>query len=147
MKRRSQTRNAVLCILVVIFAVLVVAIITRAIKHHCVAIASLAVVFGLLGLVLIALTAGLSESRIRKTLFISTGMSAAGIPASVILHNLLYGLFIAWFGERFWGPDGDEPVFLILALFLLPVLFVVSAVASGILLLKTGASRDENGPQ
>jgi len=40
-----------------------------------------------------------------------TGVSATGMPVCVIVHNFVYGLFIALFGEEFWGPGGDEPLF------------------------------------
>ncbi|MBU1692888.1 MAG: hypothetical protein KKC51_02880 [Verrucomicrobia bacterium] len=129
-----------------IFAVLALAI-GRVTRLDFSVIASLAVVFGLLGLVLIVPTARLAESRTRKTLFVLTGVSAAGIPISVILHNLFYGPFIAWFGEGFRGPGGDEPVFFVLAIFVCPALFLVSAVASGILLLKVRFAKNKNEPQ
>ena len=144
--RGPQTRNAVLLVLVLLFAVLALAI-ARVITLHFFVIAALSVVFGLLGLVLIVLTARLTETRTQKTLFVLTGVSAAGIPVCVILHNLVYGLFIAWFGKGFWGPGGDEPVLFVLAVFVCPALFLISAVASGILLLKARITRNETEPQ
>ncbi|MBU1692685.1 MAG: hypothetical protein KKC51_01850 [Verrucomicrobia bacterium] len=144
MKKWPQIRTAVLRILMLLFAVLALAI-GRVIKIHFSVLAALAVVFGLLGLILIILSARLTGSRTQQTLLILTGISAAGIPISAILHNLLYGLFITWFGEKFWGPDGDEPVFFILAIFIFPALFMISSVASGILLLKAKIARNETG--
>ena len=144
--RGPQTRNAVLLVLVLIFAVLALAI-GRVIRLPFFVIAALATVFGLLGVVLALLTARLTETRTQKTLFVLTGVSAAGIPVCVILHNLVYGLFIAWFGKGFWGPGGDEPVFFVLAIFVCPALFLISAVASGILLLKARITRNEAQPQ
>ena len=140
----SQIRNAVLCALVPIFVVLVLGIGTRAGRQHFPVIASLAVVFCLLGLILVVLTSRLTESRWRKTLFLLAGGSAAGIPVSAVMHNLVYGLFIRWFGRGVWGPNGDEPVFFILAIFVFPALFVVSSAASVILIFKAGIPKNKN---
>jgi len=62
--------------------------------------------------VLTVLTGRYGESKTQKRLFILTGVSATGMPVCVIVHNFVYGLFIALFGEEFWGPGGDEPLFL-----------------------------------
>ena len=101
-----------------------------------------------LGLVLVVLTARLPGRRIQKTFFILAGVSAAGIPICAILHNLVYGLFIAWFGEGFWGGGGgDEPVFFTLAVLICPALFLVAAAGSIALLIKGRIQKAANGPQ
>ena len=139
-----RTRNAVLIFLVLIFAVLVLILLRgRAIELPFPILAALAVVFGLLGAVLTVLTVRLRETRTQKTLFILTGVSAAAIPVFAILHNIVYGLFIELFGKGFWGPGGDEPVFLVLAIFACPALFLIGAAASGILLLKAKITGNE----
>ncbi len=133
-----QIRNVILCMLVLIFAILSIAL-SRLIRLHFSVIVSLAIAFGVLGLALVVLTARLRERRIQKTFFILAGVSAAGIPICAILHNLVHGLFIAWFGEGFWERyvgGGDEPVFFILAVFVCPALFLVAAVGSIALLMK-----------
>jgi hypothetical protein len=43
---------------------------------------------------------------------------------SVLLHNIVYGLFYAHFSRT----GGDEPVFFILAIFVIPLYFVISLV-------------------
>jgi len=43
---------------------------------------------------------------------------------SVVLHNLIYGLFY----EHFRRTGGDEPVFFILAVFVIPLYFIISLV-------------------
>ena len=43
---------------------------------------------------------------------------------SVLLHNVIYGLFY----EHFRRTGGDEPVFFILAIFVIPLYFIVSLV-------------------
>ena len=145
-KGRAGARNAVLGVLALLFVVLVLAI-GRVVRLPFSVLASLGVAFGLLGLILIVLTAGLAESRGRKILLVLAGVSAAGIPASAILHNLVYGLCIAWFGEDFWGPGGDESVFFVLALLVFPALFVLSAAAGGALLLKERSAKSRNAPR
>ncbi|MBU0708367.1 hypothetical protein KJ596_01290, partial [Patescibacteria group bacterium] len=59
-------------------------------------------------------------------------------PACVILHNLVYGLFIVLFGADFWERIGlgDEPVLFLLAIFVCPIAFLIGVVGSAILLLK-----------
>ncbi len=90
----------------------------------------LAITFFALAAVLVALTVKLKEPGIRKLFFILTGVSAVGIPTCVILHNLVYALF-------FRGKGGDEAVFFILAIFVLPALFVIGALGSIVLLIST----------
>ena len=137
MNKQMQIRNALLGLLGLIFAVLVWAIWSQAARTYFYIFASLAVIFGLLGLLLVALTLRLAESRTRKILFALAGCSAAGIPFSILMHNLVYGWFIAWFGQEVWGPGGDEPIFFVLALIVCPVLFAISAGTSAVLLLRT----------
>lgn len=43
---------------------------------------------------------------------------------SVVLHNVVYGLFY----EHFSRTGGDEPVFFILAVFVIPLYFIISLV-------------------
>lgn len=147
MKDRSlQIRNAIFYVLAPIFVILGMAI-GRLIRLPFFAIAVLAIVFGLLGLVLVVLTARLKEARIQKILLILAGASAAGIPICAILHNLVYGLFIAWFGKGFWdghAPGGDEPVFFILALFVCPALFLIGTVGGIVLLIKQRFAKHAN---
>ena len=143
-----QIRNAIFYVLVPIFAILGMAL-GRLIKLHFLWIAVLAITFGVLGLVLVVFTARRRESRIQKIFFILVGASAAGIPIFVILHNLVYGLFIAWFGENFWerqGAGGDEPVFFILALLVCPALFLIGTVGSIVLLIKGRIEKAQNMP-
>ena len=134
--------------LVPILAILSMAI-GRLISLRFFVIAVLAIAFGLLGLMVVVLTTRLREARIQKIFFVLAGASAAGIPICAILHNLVYGLFIAWFGKGFWErhvPGGDEPVFFILALFVCPALFLIGTVGSIVLLIKGKITKDANVP-
>jgi len=49
---------------------------------------------------------------------------------AVILHNIVYGLGIYFWGENFWGVNGDEAFFFIIAIFVIPVYFLISVVYS-----------------
>ncbi len=143
-----QIRNIIFYVLVPIFAILGMAL-GRLIKLHFLVISVLAITFGVLGLVLVVLTARLRESRIQKLFFIFVGASAAGIPIFVILHNLVYGLFIALFGENFWerhSTGGDESVFFILALLVCPALFLTGTVGSIVHLIKGRIEKALNIP-
>jgi len=90
----------------------------------------------ILGIVLIILTLKSSIGGKLKKFLILTGASVAGFFVSVVLHNLIYGLFIYFFGKDFWGPEGDEPVFFILAIVVCPIGFLIGAIGSGVLLVK-----------
>lgn len=70
-----------------------------------------------------------------RTFVILTGSSILGFFVSVLLHNVIYGLFIYWFGTDFWERTGlmDEPFFFIIAVFICPLGFIVGAVGSIIL--------------
>lgn len=145
--RAPQIRNAVFYVLVA----MVVAVLgmEQLMKLSFFVEATLAIAFGLLGLVLVVLTARLREARIQKIFFILTGASAAGIPICVILHGLVYRLFVAWFGEGFWErhtPYDDEPVFFILAVFVCPTLFLIGTLGSIVLLIKARIARRAYAP-
>ena len=107
---------------------------------------ALAAGLALSGAVLVVLTLKLQEARLQKTFFLLTGASAVAMPICAILHNVVYGLFIWWFGEGFWGRNGDEPVFFLLAVVFCPVLFVVGGVGSTVLLIKARMSNQGNTP-
>ena len=152
-QKHEQIRNGVFFVLVGIFVVVSVWIVGvggfgRGVRRLFPVIAALAIVFGLLGLVQVILTAGIREGRARKVFFLLTGASAAGIPICAILHNLLYGLFIIWFGEGFWGKPGmsDEPVFFILGILVCPALFVIGSVGSVVVLIKARITGRANVP-
>ena len=76
-----------------------------------------------------------------RTWLLLAGLSAVGVFVSVILHNLVYALFIVLFGDGFWERSGlgDEPVFFILGTVVLPALYLVSAVGGTVCLLKERA--------
>ena len=73
-----------------------------------------------------------------RILLIITGASAMGITAGVILHNVIYGLFISLFGTDFWKRIGlmDEPVFFTFALIVCPIVFLIGSTGTVIYYLK-----------
>ena len=95
--------------------------------------------FFLLGVALIFLTLKQKVGGMLKKFLVLTGASSAGFFVSFILHNVIYGLFIRWFGADFWtrtlGMD-DEPFFFILALFVCPIGFLVGVIGSIVLFVK-----------
>lgn len=143
-ERLSKARNVILYVLIVLFAVIVASLGGRLVNVPFAVTAVLAIVFGLLGMVLVILAARLKGPRIQKVFFILTGASAAGMPIFAVLHNLVYGLLIALFGEGFWerqGSGGDEPVFFILAILVCPALFLIGTVGSIVLFVKARTAR------
>jgi hypothetical protein len=93
-------------------------------------------VFFLLGAALIFLILKEKVAGKAKRFLILTGASAVGLPVFAVLHNLVYALFIMWFGEDFWGAGGDEPVFFILAVIVCPIAFLVGVVGTIVLAIK-----------
>lgn len=101
-------------------------------------IAIFALSFSVLGIMLIVLTYKKKIKGRLKLFLLLTGISSAGILPSAVLHNVVYGLCIYWFGADFWERTGlgDEPFFFFLALIILPIVFLVSSAGSCILLHK-----------
>lgn len=95
-------------------------------------------VFGFLGLALLILVARERLEKKFKIFLILTGASAVGIPVSIVLHNLVYLLFMKFLGENFWQRTavGDEPVFFTLATIILPIVFIVGVIGSIVLFSK-----------
>ena len=73
-----------------------------------------------------------------KKFLLLTGASAIGFPVFAILHNLVYGLFIYFFGQDFWERVGlgDEPFFFLLAIIVCPLGFLVGAIGTIVLFFK-----------
>ncbi len=92
----------------------------------------------LLGLALLILAIKVKTERTFKVFLILTGAAAVGVFASMLLHNLVYGLFIQLFGEGFWQRTGmeDEPLFFIMAIFVCPLAFLVGAVGTIVLVVR-----------
>jgi hypothetical protein len=104
---------------------------------------SAAAVSLLLGVALIVFTLREKAEELLKVFFLLTAASAVGITAFAILHNVVYGLFIHFFGEGFWSQVGleDEPFFFMMALFVCPLGFLVGAIGSIVLRIKDAVSQ------
>ncbi len=103
-------------------------------------------IFLLLGVALIVLTIKEKVGGMLKKFFLLTGASSAGFFVFVLLHNFIYGLFIHFFGADFWdriGPGGDEPFFFILAIIVCPLGFLVGAVGSIVLAIRSSGQRNK----
>ena len=85
--------------------------------------------FFLLGIALIVFSVRGSASGGLKKFFILTGASAVGVLVSVVLHNLIYGLFEHFAGADFWN-GGDEFFFFTMAVIVCPLGFLVGMVGT-----------------
>jgi len=92
----------------------------------------------LLGAALVFLAVKRQPPGMPRRFLILTGASAAGIPVSVLLHNVIYGLFIHCFGPDFWDRIGlaDEPVFFVLAILVCPTAFLIGTIGTIVLATK-----------
>jgi membrane protein DedA with SNARE-associated domain len=99
--------------------------------------AVLALVFFVLGAVLLFFA---WKSKAKKWLKISlmlTGGAAVGFLLGALLHNLVYGLLIYLFGEGVWDVfGGDEPFFFIFALIICPIVFLIGAIGGVVELIR-----------
>jgi len=77
-----------------------------------------------------------------KKFLILAGASFVGFFVFVLLHNLVYGLFIHFWGADFWN-GGDEPFFFIMAIICL-LGFLVGAVGSITLSIKRLIAKRES---
>ncbi|MGA7678108.1 MAG: hypothetical protein WCA51_07025 [Dehalococcoidia bacterium] len=94
--------------------------------------------FFALGLTLLILTARAKLDKLFKGFLLLTSSSAVGVFISILLHGIVYGLFILIFGEDFWDRIGipDEPAFFIMALIICPIAYLVGTVGSIVLILR-----------
>ncbi len=94
--------------------------------------------FFALGLTLLILTARAKLDKLFKGFLLLTSSSAVGFFVSILLHGVVYGLFILIFGEEFWNRIGipDEPAFFIMALIICPIAYLVGTVGSIVLILR-----------
>ncbi|MGM0368767.1 MAG: hypothetical protein ACQEP2_09440 [Actinomycetota bacterium] len=94
----------------------------------------------LCGIAIIVITIKAKIKGLLKKFFLLTGAAVSGFFASIILHNLVYGMFIYFFGQNFWDRiGGEEPFFFMIGLIVCPVAFLVGMVGSIIMLIETRA--------
>ena len=91
-----------------------------------------AIFFLLSSLLLFYTIIGDTSGWLRVFLLI-TGGAGAGVFISILLHNLIYGIFMHFFGEGIWnGVGGDEPVFFFFGLIVCPILYLIGALGASI---------------
>ena len=97
-----------------------------------------------LGGAIIYLTIKEKLTGLQMVFMLLTGASASGITVCVLLHNVIYGLFIYWFGPGFWNGIGlpDEPVFFFLGLVFFPIALLVGITGSIVLALRNQRKHD-----
>ena len=111
----------------------------------------------LLAVALIILAARAKVNKILKSFLILTGSSVMGFFLSILLHNLIYGLLIRWFGLDFWSRTrfNDEPFFFTMAVVICPIAYLVGSVGSIVFMIKSkvqkkalfSMSTSDNKPQ
>ena len=131
-------------IMVAVF-IIIVGTIFIGVAHPYVILSSIGILFGL-GVALLVLTIKKKVSGMLRVFWLLTGASAVGLPVFAGLHNLVYALFIRFFGADFWGAGGDEPFFFILAIIVCPIAFLVGAVGTIVLVIKNKLSVTEATP-
>ncbi|UCH52038.1 MAG: hypothetical protein JSV54_04685 [Chloroflexota bacterium] len=96
--------------------------------------------FFALGLALLILTirTRASLNRPLKRFLLLTSSSAVGVFASILLHGMVYGLFILLLGDDFWNRAGleDEPFFFMMGLFICPIAYLVGTIGSIVLIIR-----------
>lgn len=83
------------------------------------------------------------KGRALKKFLMLMGISVVGFFVSIVLHNLVYGLFIYLFGADFWDKIGigDEPIFFLIAIIVCPIGFLIGTIGTIILFMKQKNSR------
>lgn len=99
----------------------------------------------ILGLLLLIFTLKLQPRSLLKKFLLLTSASSLGMVGGAVLHNLLYALFIYFFGPDFWERIGigDEPVFFFIAVVISPLAFLVGLIGTLVILIKARLKRKE----
>ncbi len=120
---------SILWALVVVFIIVVSMIfippVSRLLMRNVVLLPAIVVFFGL-GVTLLVLTVKTKVAGRLKKFLLLTGASVVGLPVFVLLHNAVSALF-----------NTEEPVFFILAIIVCPIGFLVGAVGSIVLAIKS----------
>ena len=95
----------------------------------------------IIGVALIIFTVKRVEKGLFKKFLLTMGASVTGLPIFALLHNVVYGIFIHFFGKGFWN-GGDEPFFFIMAIIICPLGFLVGAIGSIILTIRRFKTRN-----
>lgn len=63
---------------------------------------------------------------------------------SFVMHGVVYGLGIYFFGQDFWGPGGDEAFFFILTVIVIPIYILVVLIYSLVWLIVNKIKRRQD---
>ena len=101
----------------------------------------------LIGIAILVLAVKRVEKGLLRKFLLTAGASLAGFPVFAVMHNLVYGLCIYFFGGDLWTRAGieEEPFFFILAILVCPLGAVVGAAGSIVLAIKHLRSRQPIG--
>ena len=138
MDKRSQIAFwALVGVFVIVISVFAIQVVSELIPVGVLMLGA-GIAFLVLGTLLIYFTLKGAARGLLKKFLLTIGASAVGLPISVILHNLVYGLFIHFFGENFWDRIGtsDEPVFFVVGIIVCPLAFLVGAIGSIVMKVK-----------
>lgn len=104
------------------------------------------VILILAGLFLLALSIRSAKEKKLKVSLAIAGAALAAIPLFILLHNLTYSLLVqaSHYGIMTFEGNSDEPFFFILAVIVCPIVYLASAVASVILLVRSGRSAGQS---
>lgn len=93
----------------------------------------------LIGLLLLILSIRSAMNEKLKLSLTICGAALAAIPLFILLHNLIYSVIVQkqQYGIMTFEGNRDEPVFLILAVMVCPIVYMAGAVASIILRVKS----------
>lgn len=140
MEAKNKLYTSTIIIFWLAFAFFILAILSMFLdfipRSILIAVMPLIILVSALGVALIILASKAGLNKLAKSFFILTGAAAAGIGVSMVLHNLVYALFIKIFGQDVWGSMGDEPVFFTLATIICPLALLTGFIGSIVLIAK-----------
>ncbi len=98
----------------------------------------LGIILFLLGIALIFFVFKKEITGKLKKFLLLMGGAAVGFMPGILLHNLVYGLFILLFGADVWDKTGggDEPFFFIFAIIVCPLAFLIGTIGGAYYLRK-----------
>ena len=99
----------------------------------------------LLALLLLIFALKFQKKGILKKFLLLTSISSLSIVVGGILHNLIYGIFIFFFGSDFWDKigTGDEPFFFFIAVVISPLAFLTGLIGTLVILIKNKTKRNK----
>jgi hypothetical protein len=104
----------------------------------------LAVVCACLGLALVIWSTKLKETREHRIFSMITGISAMGIPVLMGAYGFISFIFNAYLSDLLYGGHLKEPFFFKSLLFICPLVFLIGAIGSIVLLIQSKRVKNED---